>query len=243
MHQYFQVKIGDILIDGYNGSNWYELTKQSFEYFRSHSSYIANVRETHGQDSIWQFLLQYVQEFYVSVKRHNKQESSELTAEEAAVAEGIAVFVGSQCIGGGFLLGERDIILNAELLFIRLQIVGDMFFEECFMLMRDSEMEVDFVFAVACIEGSFHQMFECRCAGSFLIFMEEEESFGQFAVLHIIEQERDRFSTLGFGDAFFIHQLFELRIESEILQMGKEILDEGSFFAPVTILEEIFEHA
>lgn len=91
MHQYFKEKIGDNLVNGYNGSNWYELTKKSFEYFQSHSSYISNVKEFHGQDSIWQFLLKYVQEFYISVKCRNKREASELTAEETAVAEGIAV--------------------------------------------------------------------------------------------------------------------------------------------------------
>ena len=88
MHQYFSVRIGDFLIVGFDGRNWFEQQKRCFDYFLSHSPYLANVKNTHGQDSFWQFLFRYSQEFYISVRKHNS--AAPLSAYEETVTAGIA---------------------------------------------------------------------------------------------------------------------------------------------------------
>jgi len=47
-------------------------TKNSLDCFLSHAPYLLNVKDMQGQDSLWDFLIRYVQQFYVSVKEHNK---------------------------------------------------------------------------------------------------------------------------------------------------------------------------
>ncbi len=88
MHEYFSTRIGDLLIGGYDGTNWFEQTRSSFDYFLSHASFLANVKNIHGQDSLWDYLLRYVNSFYTMVKEHNKGGS--LSGQEALIAEGIA---------------------------------------------------------------------------------------------------------------------------------------------------------
>lgn len=88
MHEYFRARIGSILIEGYDGTNWFGQTKNSFDYFLSHAPYLLNIKNTHGQDPLWDFLIKYVGEFYASVKEHNKK--APLSREELLIAEGIA---------------------------------------------------------------------------------------------------------------------------------------------------------
>lgn len=88
MHEYFKLNIGNILINQFDGSNWYELTKQCFDYFLSRSAFLSNVKDINGQNSLWEFLIGYVRNFYIDIKAHNKK--GNLSPEEIMTAEGIA---------------------------------------------------------------------------------------------------------------------------------------------------------
>ena len=158
------------------------------------------------------------------------------------VAEGIAVFVSSKGVGRRFLLGERDIVMNTEFFFVRLQVVRYMLLEEVFMLVGDGEMQVDFLFLVLGIERAFDKMFESGSARTFLILMEEQKSFGELAVVHIIQEKRDYASAVSLGDTSLIHERLQFFIESKILEMSEKILNERSLFAAVHILKQVLEH-
>ena len=90
--------------------------------------------------------------------------------------------ISSYGIGAGLLFREGDIILHTKLLFVTSNDRGNLRFEKFTMLGRYSEVYVNILIGILCIECSLNKMLLKRSTyGSILIEMEEQQALGQLA--------------------------------------------------------------
>ena len=104
--------------------------------------------------------------------------------------------------------------------------------EEGQVLVGDSEMEVHLSVA-GCVKRAFHHVLQGRGAGTVFVFMEEKQTLGQVAIVHVLEEEAH-----GVLPALAC----ELVAESKVVDMGEELLYESRLFAVFKVLEEVLEH-
>ena len=88
------------------------------------------------------------------------------------VAERRIVGISSYGIGAGLLLGEGDVVLDAVLLGEHVGLFSHLGLEEFHVLVRNGEVNVGLSVGSG-IEGSLHEVFLHRGAGTLGIFVEE----------------------------------------------------------------------
>ena len=68
--------------------------------------------------------------------------------------------------------------------------------------------------------------------------MEQQQALGQLAIVHLVKQRVHYLLSLCINTC----QTNQLGIECEILQVTQKLLNEGSLFAGLQILEQVLEH-
>lgn len=76
MHLYYRTYMDRNIEENFNGSNWRTIAENLFTFILNNKSYFNNVKDTHGQDSFWDFLWNYSYDFYRSVKLRNEKRES-----------------------------------------------------------------------------------------------------------------------------------------------------------------------
>lgn len=96
------------------------------------------------------------------------------TEEQRAVvvAERRVVGVGGYGVGAGLLLRERNVVVDAELLFVEVLLLGYALLEKVEMVVRHSEVDVRLPIGTG-IQCPFHEMLLERCADAVIVAVEE----------------------------------------------------------------------
>lgn len=104
-------------------------------------------------------------------------------------AEWLIVSRSGYGVGRGLLFGETDVVVYVELLLVGGFLLLNKGFEQSTVFWRNGEVQVDDTIGCS-IECAFDKVFFERCAGSFGIVMEEEQTLGQFAVVESLAFEQ-----------------------------------------------------
>ena len=81
---------------------------------------------------------------------------------------------------------------------------------------------------------ALHQMLQRRRTRAIAIFMEQQQTLRQLAIVHVVQQVTNRLLTLF---------ACQLRTESELVFVRQKILNERCLNAVLQILEQVLEHA
>ena len=80
---------------------------------------------------------------------------------------------------------------------------------------------------------TLHEVLQSRCTRTVTVLMEEQQTFRQFPIMHVVQKVTNGFLT-------FLAS--ELRTESKTILVSQEILNERRLDAVLQVLEEVLEH-
>ena len=82
MWLYYKEYINKYCVEQFNGSNWEECLQVCFDFVLERNDYFMNIKDVHGQNSFWDFLYTYCEEFYKNILLHNTG-NTDITEEES----------------------------------------------------------------------------------------------------------------------------------------------------------------